>query len=351
MTISASANAGSSTTQSNCFRDTSELFLLSIPFTFGVPQIVPVAMEASAVGQGYPFFQTWGSESLDHIQFFDSAGNPLSNVTYTLVSVPEPSAWSLLSIGLVCFLALPIRRMRFVGRTQMFRIFVFLTSTLGVASAAAFSAIATCNGVTTTGTTSASCNDNGAMASASALGISAQAQAITGAVQPGSPLNSAFASANFSDNYFFTVSGGTGQGSFYPCFEGGGNGTAREQGTFDGVSFEEDGSPGGGSNCFGTAADLFPLSKPLTFGATQVVPVQIAVSVMAGDPFFDVSAGIGLDTIVFFDASGNPLPNATYTLVSASVPEPSAWSLLSIGLMFFVVVRIYLRQSSAANSA
>ena len=220
----------------------------------------------------------------------------------------------------------------------MFRYVLFLTFAVGLASAATFNATATCDGVTTTGTTSASCNDNGAMASASALGISAQAQAITGAVQPGSPPNSAFASANFSDNYFFTVSGETGQGSFYPCFEGGGNGEATEQGLFDGVTI--DGIPSGGSNCFGTAADLFPLSKPLTFGETQIIPIQVAASALAENSSFDGFASIGLDTIVFFDASGNPLPNATYTLVSASVPEPAAWSLLSIGLMSFVVLRI-----------
>ena len=45
--------------------------------------------------------ESGASESLDHILFFDPAGNLLSNVTFTLVEVPEPSAWSLLSIGLL----------------------------------------------------------------------------------------------------------------------------------------------------------------------------------------------------------------------------------------------------------
>ena len=55
-----------------------------------------------------PFFRSSVSESLDHILFFDASGNPLSNVTFT-VEVPEPAAWSLLSIGLIFFLAVAIR--------------------------------------------------------------------------------------------------------------------------------------------------------------------------------------------------------------------------------------------------
>jgi hypothetical protein len=47
-----------------------------------------------------------------------------------------------------------------------------------------------------------------------------------------------------------------------------------------------------------------------------------------------------LDQILFFDAAGNPLSNITYTLVSTSVPEPSALALLSVGLMFVVVARM-----------
>jgi hypothetical protein len=46
------------------------------------------------------------------IVFFDPSGNLLSNVNFTLVEVPQPSAWSSLGIGLIFFLALPIRGMR-----------------------------------------------------------------------------------------------------------------------------------------------------------------------------------------------------------------------------------------------
>jgi hypothetical protein len=111
-----------------------------------------------------------------------------------------------------------------------------------------------------------------------------------------------------------------------------------EHGLFDGVTFDADGSAVFTSNCVGTAADLFPLSKPLTFGASQMVPFGLAASALAGFPFFSVTANISLGTIIFFDASGNVLPNATYTLVS--VPEPSGLYLLSVGLMLFLALPI-----------
>jgi len=47
--------------------------------------------------------ESGASESLDQILFFDPSGNLLSNVTFTLAEVPEPSAASLLSIGLLFF--------------------------------------------------------------------------------------------------------------------------------------------------------------------------------------------------------------------------------------------------------
>jgi hypothetical protein len=52
------------------------------------------------------------SESLDHFLFFDTSGNLLSNVNYTLVEVPEPSAWSMLVVGLLFFAMMAIRGMR-----------------------------------------------------------------------------------------------------------------------------------------------------------------------------------------------------------------------------------------------
>jgi hypothetical protein len=45
-----------------------------------------------------------------------------------------------------------------------------------------------------------------------------------------------------------------------------------------------------------------------------------------------------LEQILFFDASGNQLSDATYTLVPGPAPEPSAWLLWAIGLMFFLML-------------
>ncbi len=218
----------------------------------------------------------------------------------------------------------------------MFKYVLSLTFVLAFASAATISTSAMCDGVTTVGTTSASCIDgSGSFASAmvttgSMFGAEAQASTIFS--------GSASASANFSGDLFFTVFGGTGQGSFYPCFVGGGNHTAMEHGMFDGVSFDADGSAVITSNCDGTAADLFPLSKPLTLGASQTVPFQLAASALARFPFFSVGASLSFARIIVFDASGNVVPNATYTLVS--VPEPSGLSLTGIGLILFLAVPI-----------
>jgi hypothetical protein len=142
---------------------------------------------------------------------------------------------------------------------------------------------------------------------------------------------SSFTSASASGDFLFTVFGGTGQASFYPCFVAGGNHTAEEDGFFDGISVSFYGSSG--SNCFGDGSGLFPSSKPLTFGVSQIVPFQIAASAFAGFPFFSVSASIGLARILVFDASGNLLPNPSYTLVSVDLPEPSALSLVGVGLI------------------
>ena len=43
------------------------------------------------------------------VAFYDPSGNLLSNVTFTLMEVPEPTAGSLLSIGLIFFLGVAIQ--------------------------------------------------------------------------------------------------------------------------------------------------------------------------------------------------------------------------------------------------
>lgn len=217
----------------------------------------------------------------------------------------------------------------------MFKYVLSVSLAVGLATAATISA--TCDGVTTFGTTSASCSGFGPVFAMIQTSPSFAASASANAQANGA--GSMFTSASVSGDFFFTVFGGTGQGSFYPCFVGGGNHTAVEQGVFDGVSVDFDGTVGA-TNCGGRDLNFFfPLSKPLTFGVSQVVPFQIVVSAFAGFPFFSDSASLSFAQIIVFDASGHLVPNATYTLVD--VPEPSSWSLLSIGLILFTAARTW----------
>jgi hypothetical protein len=89
----------------------------SAPFTFGVPQIVNIDVSATAFG----FAERVGdaAASFQEIVFLDASGNQLSNVTFTLVSVPEPSTVWLLGVGLMCFLVVPISGSRPRGRFQV----------------------------------------------------------------------------------------------------------------------------------------------------------------------------------------------------------------------------------------
>jgi len=139
----------------------------------------------------------------------------------------------------------------------------------------------------------------------------------------GFPPGFASATANFADDYVFTVSGGSGNGFFFPLF------VLDHNGGTAGISFAGIGGP----PCL---PDIVSCSKPFTFGVPQIVAISGAgqafgVSTRVGD------AAARLDQILFFDPSGNELSNVAFTLVSADLPEPSALSLLSIGLIFLAV--------------
>jgi hypothetical protein len=213
----------------------------------------------------------------------------------------------------------------------MFKYLLSLTFAVGLASAATISTSATCDGVTTVGTFSASCNDGRFAANAfisaplivsdtvSAFSVLAHAGAISGPP----PLNMGEASANFSDEYVFTLNGGTGDGFFFPVFS-----LSEDSGTV-GATFA-----GLETGC---TPSMTVCMKPFTFGVPQIVGIDMTavadgVETRVGD------ASVFFDGIAFFDPSGNPLSNVTFTLVE--VPEPSAWSLLGVGLMFFGAVRI-----------
>jgi hypothetical protein len=164
----------------------------------------------------------------------------------------------------------------------MFKYVLSLTFAVSLASAATITTTATCDGVTTVGTTSAMCNIPFiASASASIAApsfeqspsfLATSFQVSVSAAGTG-PVFSTSASADFSDDYVFTVFGGTGGGLFFPCFSGAGQGSAG--GNFAGVSFGFTDVPGNGtSNClFNQLRGGTP--QPFTFGVPQIVAVGL----------------------------------------------------------------------------
>src|ERR1700720_3938233 len=112
------------------------------------------------------------------------------------------------------------RRLR---RNPMFKYLLSLTFAVSFATAATIITTATCDGVTTTGTTFAMCNipfGAGAVASITAPSFEESPSLLetpfrvsVSAAGPGNQSTSA--SANFFDDYVFTVFGGTGGGLFF----------------------------------------------------------------------------------------------------------------------------------------
>jgi hypothetical protein len=123
----------------------------------------------------------------------------------------------------------------------MFKYVLSLTFVVDLASAATISTIAKCGGTVIVGTFSSSCNDLGFEAQAS-LKTSRSFSVFTEAslAAPNEPGDCcAGASANFSDDYVFTVFGGTGDGFFLPCFIRSSEGaTSSATMSFDGLAFD-----------------------------------------------------------------------------------------------------------------
>jgi hypothetical protein len=221
----------------------------------------------------------------------------------------------------------------------MFKYVFSVSVAVSFASAATISTSATCDGVTTTGTTSAMCSGPfgaGAFARIEApsfednMSFGFMVSTDAGGIVP-FPTS---ASADFSDDYVFTVFGGTGGGLFFPCFSGVGQGSGG--GSFAGVGLGFTDVPGfGTSNCGIQLRGGTP--QPFAFGVPQIVPVGLQAFAGVG-PSGEFDANLSLDYLLFFDPSGNQLSNVTFTLVE--VPEPAARSLLCVGLMFSLAVAI-----------
>lgn len=133
------------------------------------------------------------------------------------------------------------------------------------------------------------------------------------------------------------MTGGTGNAFVLPCFSGTGRGMGGIG--FGGVDFNFLDHPGPAGNCGGGSPSEFSRPRPFTFGLPQIVTVHMNAFVAEG-PFLAQNAVVSWGgTVLFFDGSGNPI-SASFSLVPASVPKPSPWSLLSVGLMFFLALPI-----------
>ena len=252
------------------------------------------------------------------------------------------------------------RRLR---RNPMFKYVLSLTFAVSSTSAATISASATCDGVTTVGTPSAftlsaNCND-GRFSADAQLGAPSFVDSATGpdltafnvlvaAGIFGFPPGSGLADAVLDADYVFTVFGGTGDGSFFPCFHVRGIGLAAM--AVDGIGAQVFDAPFIGADTCGLYGQSNPFGSPIpfTFGVPQIVHIHMEGST-SGAEFVSTSADASFDgPFEFFDPSGNPISNVTFTLVE--VPEPSTASLLSIGWLFFVAVRMISRGAALSRS-
>jgi hypothetical protein len=73
----------------------------TIPFVFGTEMTLHLTL--GALGGGAPYQWGGGSARLEGFRFFDEAGNPMADATYTLVTsaVPEPATLSVTALELL----------------------------------------------------------------------------------------------------------------------------------------------------------------------------------------------------------------------------------------------------------
>jgi hypothetical protein len=235
----------------------------------------------------------------------------------------------------------------------MLKYSIFLFLAIDCADPATISLTAYCspNGSYQTGPTFASCSSTDQTASATVdaqlfyqdtLGGGAYfsgSPGVTTSVEPPvcdySSCTLTFTNASFADDYVLTVTGGVGQGFFVPCMFAGGYGFGTEA-QLASASFGNSTVTFGGS-CAVPYPPFTPLIQllptPFTFGVPQTFPISLSIRFEDGGVEYADIWGFQ-----FFDTFGNPITNAQFTLVSVDLPEPCAWSLLSIGLMFVLVL-------------
>jgi hypothetical protein len=224
----------------------------------------------------------------------------------------------------------------------MFRYVFTLTFAAGFAAAATISTSATCDGVTTVGTASATCNDGRFSATATVSSTHASVFAL-----PSDPTGSGGASASFSTDYVFTVPGMSGGGLFFPCFSSSGSPNATGEGSLGGITI-----PLGFPNCPSGGIPVVPFPLPtFTLGVPQIVHFSIeAAGTGSAASHLIGSADVSFHGILLFDPSLCPrfgcdpgdLPQVFYLYTLVEVPEPSTLSILGVGLMFLLAVRLYL---------
>jgi hypothetical protein len=163
------------------------------------------------------------------------------------------------------------------------------------------------------------------------------------------------AAAAFQDDYFFTVTGGSGSGTINPCIAVNWD---NDRGSGDaGIAFGSASlstGDGGGTRVgnLGSCEGFSISSLPFTFGVPQRVTVSMSASAQIGLTPSQVDDSARLDGFQFFDDSGNQLSNVHFSLVSVSVPEPGMWfPLLGVFLLLSAWQLLRLLLSSAVANA
>jgi hypothetical protein len=154
--------------------------------------------------------------------------------------------------------------------------------------------------------------------------------------------HTASASADLETDVAVTIISGPATGSFHPCFTGGADsvlGSAGVSGFLGGF-----GGSSGGQGPFGNCNAQTVGGDPYTLGVTQILPFSISASASSAGAFnpsapAQANASVEFSTLAVFDSSGNPVPNAAFTITEAVVPEPTPGVFIFCGAALLFVAR------------